>query len=63
MTVIDNVATCNTKRVKVNTSIDLMEKYLKNLGQVTNSLKYSRQRDCISINSLNINIKSLNMTR
>ena len=37
MRVIDNVAPCKTKRVKGRLKIGLIEKYLKNLSQETNS--------------------------
>ena len=55
MTVIDNVAPCKTKSQRKYS----MERHLENLGQGTNSLKRSRKRGFISINSC---IKRLNMT-
>ena len=59
MTVIDNLAPYKTKRVKGNPKVDLMEKYLKNVGQRTNSLKRSRKRGFISIKNY---IKRLHTT-
>ena len=43
MAFFHNVAPCKIKQFKDSTQISLMEKYLKNLGQGTNSLKQSKK--------------------
>ena len=57
MAVIDNVAQCKTKRVKGNIQSSLMQKYMQNVVQGTNSLKNLRKRGCILIKKY---IKRLN---